>query len=103
MEESDETKEQKARQGRRSRRGMSRAVALAELREGKKLGKAALLRCRVRYFSDGLVLGSRGFVESAFSAKRSWFGPKRKTGARGLPVEDESLFSLRDLKVRALE
>jgi REP element-mobilizing transposase RayT len=103
MEESDETKEQKARQGRRSRRGMSRAEALAELREGKKLGKAALLRCRVRYFTDGLVLGSRGFVESAFSAKRSWFGPKRKTGARGLPVEDGSLFSLRDLKVRVLE
>jgi hypothetical protein len=57
----------------------------------------------VRYFTDGLVLGSRDFVEKAFEEKRSWFGPKRKTGARSLPVEDKSLFSLRDLKVQALE
>jgi REP element-mobilizing transposase RayT len=103
MESSDEAKERQAKQGRRSRRGMSRAEALAELREGKKLSKAALLRCRVRYFTDGLVLGSREFVEKAFEEKRSWFGPKRKTGARGLPVEEKSLFSLRELKVRALE
>jgi hypothetical protein len=30
-----------------------------------------LLRCRVRYFSDGLALGSEGFVDRIFHAKLS--------------------------------
>ena len=102
IEASEEVKESEARQGRKfRRRGMKRADSLAELREGKTLSKADLLRCRVRYFSDGLVLGSRDFVERAFLEKREWFGPKRQSGARGLPVE--GLFSLRDLKTKALE
>ena len=104
IEASEEVKESEARQGRKyRRRGMNRAKVLAELRDGKALSKADLLRCRVRYFSDGLVLGSRDFVEKAFHEKREWFGPKRKSGARGLPVEGADLYSLRDLKVRALE
>jgi len=104
IEAGDEEKEIEERQGRTfRRRGMKRAEALAELREGKSLSKAELLRCRVRYFSDGLVLGSRDFVEKAFAEKREWFGAKRKTGARGLPIKEGGLFSLRDLKVQALE
>jgi hypothetical protein len=104
IEAGEEVKQSEKRGGRRFRkRGMSRKKALAELREGKALSKAELLRCRVRYFSDGLVLGSRDFVEKAFSEKREWFGAKRKSGARGLPVQGGSLFSLRDLKVQALE
>lgn len=85
------------------RRGMNREKALAEMRSGKDLSKGALLRCRVRYFSDGLVLGSREFVERAFEAKRGWFGEKRQTGARSLPLKEGGLFSLRDLKLQALE
>jgi len=104
IEAGEEVKGSKSRQGRKyRRRGMNRAKALAELRDGKTLSKADLLRCRVRYFSDGLVLGSRDFVEKVFHEKREWFGPKRKSGARGLPVEGGHLYSLRDLKVRALE
>lgn len=104
IEASEEVKESEMRQGSKyRRRGMNRKKVLAELREGKALSKADLLRCRVRYFSDGLVLGSRDFVEKAFLEKREWFGPKRKSGARGLPVEGENSFSLRDLKVQALE
>ena len=104
IEAGEELKESEERQGRKfRRRGMKRADALAELREGKRLSKADLLRCRVRYFSDGLVLGSRDFVERAFLERREWFGEKRQSGARGLPVEGERLFSLRDLKTKALE
>lgn len=104
IEAGEEVKESETRQGRKyRRRGLDRAKALAELRDGKALGKAELLRCRVRYFSEGLVLGSRNFVENAFQEKRDWFGSKRKSGARGLPVEGGGLFSLRDLKVQALE
>ncbi|TVR49748.1 MAG: transposase [Puniceicoccaceae bacterium] len=42
-----------------------------------------LLRCRVRYFSDGLILGSRAFVDRFFRENRSLFGAKRTSGARG--------------------
>jgi hypothetical protein len=52
----------------------------------------------VRYFSEGLVLGSRSFVEARYQEKRKWFGKKRKVGPKGVPVKDESLFSLRNLK-----
>ncbi|MFT5473802.1 MAG: putative transposase [Candidatus Promineifilaceae bacterium] len=41
-----------------------------------------LLRCRVRYFSDGAVMGSRAYVEDVFQRHRQQFGEKRKTGAR---------------------
>ena len=52
------------------------------LQKGGKLSKAELLHCRVRYFSDGVVLGSKAFVEDVFEAHREEFGLKRKTGAR---------------------
>jgi len=103
VEAGEEVKKSEARQGRKYRgRGMSPAEVLAELQGGKILSKADLLRCRVRYFSDGLVLRSRTFVEKAFCEKREWFGPKRKSGVRELPVDGGELFSLRDLKVQAL-
>jgi len=109
IEAGEEVKEREAQQGRKyRRRGMDRKKALAELdklRGGKSqtLSRAALLRCRVRYFSDGLILGSQDFVERVFEEKRSWFGKKRKTGARALPVEGGGLFSLRNLRLGDLE
>ena len=41
---------------------------------------AAMLRCRVRYFTDGAVIGSRAFVNEAFAAARERFTKKRKDG-----------------------
>jgi len=43
---------------------------------------AAMLRCRVRYFTDGAVIGSKTFVNEAFAAARERFTAKRKDGAR---------------------
>ena len=40
------------------------------------------VRCRVRYFTDGAVLGSAAYIEEIFQANRGNFGAKRKTGAR---------------------
>jgi len=104
MEAGEKEKKIEKKQERKfRRRGMGREKALAELRDGGKLTQAELLQCRVRYFSDGLVIGSREFVERAFQERREWFGATRKTGARGLPMRGGGLFSLRDLKVNALE
>ncbi len=43
-----------------------------------------MLRCRVRYFTAGAVIGSRAFVNEVFEGARERFGAKRKDGARRL-------------------
>ena len=103
IEAGETEKDLKRKGGAFVRRGIDRKKALEELRGGKMLSRAELLRLRVRYFSEGLVLGSRGFVEEAFQARREWFGEKRKKGACGLPVTEGGLFSLRNLKGEVLE
>ena len=61
------------------------------------LGEA--LHCRVRYFTQGVALGSREFVENFFSENRTRFGAKRRDGARKLRgAEFAELCSLRDLR-----
>jgi putative transposase len=65
---------------------------------------AGMLLCRVRYFTDGAVIGSKAFVNEAFTSARDRFGAKRKDGARrmrgsGKPAAGV-LWSLRDLRVR---
>ncbi|MEX1116251.1 MAG: transposase [Akkermansiaceae bacterium] len=68
----------------------------------KDLRIAKMLRCRVRYFTDGAVIGSREFVNEAFADARERFGAKRKNGARklkgGAAAASGVLWSLRDLR-----
>jgi REP element-mobilizing transposase RayT len=70
----------------------------------KDLGMAKMLRCRVRYFTDGAVIGSKEFVNEAFANARERFGPRRKDGARAMRGSGSGakgqLWSLRDLRVR---
>ena len=67
------------------------------------LGMAKMLRCRVRYFSDGAVIGSKEFVNEAFASSRERFGAKRKDGARAMRGSGSDakgqLWSMRDLRV----
>ena len=65
------------------------------------MSQAELLRCRVRYFTDGAVLGGRAFVNEVFTSFRERFGPRREDGARRLRGLDATagLYVLRDLKV----
>jgi len=46
------------------------------------LSVTKMLRCRVRYFTDGAVIGTKEFVNDAFAAARERFSGKRKDGAR---------------------
>ncbi len=84
------------------RQGVTADEARRVLREKGKLSVLELVRLRVRYFSDGLVLGSQEFVENVFTEHRDRFGPKRKNGARRLKEAEGSLFTLRQLRVRAV-
>jgi hypothetical protein len=70
--------------------------------EGGDLPYAKALRCRIRYFTDGVVIGSRSFVNEAFEQGRERFGPRRKDGARRLrgpaAALAGSVWNLRDLR-----
>jgi hypothetical protein len=88
------------------RTGLNRAEALEGRDNGTglpELGMAAMLRHRVRYFTDGAVIGSREFVNAAFASARERFGPKRKDGARalrgGAGAAKGVLWSVRDLRL----
>ncbi len=67
------------------------------------LGMAGMLRRRVRYFTDGAVIGSKGFVNDAFAEARWRFTEKRQDGARRMrgsgAAAAGTLWSMRDLRV----
>ncbi len=84
------------------KRGVSVESARAVIAEKGKLSPAELVRLRVRYFTDGVVLGSKEFVEGIFVAQRDRFGPKRKQGARRMAESDAAFYTLRTLRVKAL-
>jgi len=61
-------------------------VALKQvLQNGGCLSLGTVLRCRVRYFTDGAVLGGRGFVEAQLAAYRARTGRGGPCAARPLP------------------
>jgi putative transposase len=73
------------------------------IHEGGKLSLAAVLRCRLRYFSDGAVLGSRAFVASQLAAYRKKTGRCKRTAPRSLPACTDwgDLATMRALRLRA--
>jgi len=79
-------------------RGVSGESARVVLAERGKLSPAELVRLRVRYFSDGAILGSKAFVEGIFEAQREQFSPKRKRGARRIQEMATPMYSLRQLR-----
>jgi REP element-mobilizing transposase RayT len=101
----------RAENQRRSQTAATVTMNTAEMLESKDngtvlkdLGMAKMLRCRVRYFTDGAVIGSKEFVNEAFANARERFGPKRKDGARAMRGSGSGakgqLWSMRDLRVR---
>ncbi|MFP6896573.1 MAG: transposase [Roseibacillus sp.] len=86
-----------------ARRGVSPRQAAKVLQAGGKLSLAELLEHKVRYFVDGGVIGSRSFVDGVFNEARNRFGRTRKNGAHPMRGCEGPLFSLRDLRVRAIE
>ena len=88
------------------RKGMRKEAVeaeLAQLERSRDVALGRMLRCRVRYFSDGAVIGSRAFVDEVFARCRDRFGEKRKDGARrlcgsGALAAAGRLWSVRDLQ-----
>ena len=71
------------------------------IRLNGKVPLQELLRVRVRYFSDGLALGSKAFVDDVFANNPSAFGNKRTQAGSALPESTwGKLQVIRNLKRR---
>ncbi len=70
------------------------------LKAGGKLPLATVLRCRVRYFTDGAVLGTKAFVATHLVAYRAKTGRRERTAPRPLPAVTDwgELATLRGLR-----
>jgi short chain dehydrogenase len=61
------------------------------------------LLCRIRYFTDGVILGSQGFVESPFNRLKQKLGYRRhKAATRLTALGSPGLWVFRELRVRAV-
>ena len=73
----------------------------AALAGSELLSPAELLRCHSRYFTYGMVIGTKEFVEDFFQCNRNRFSERRKNGARkmrgGFASGEKGLFAARDL------
>lgn len=85
----------------RPRRASLSPDAVAKVLETKgSLPLSDYLKCRVRYFTEGAVFGSRDFVEGTFREYRERFGRKRRSGARRVKgLAEPEFFTARDLRV----
>lgn len=84
------------------RKGITAEKAARELSHDGEIPLGAILRRRVRYFTDGAIIGDRAFVNEAFTRSRSRFGSRRKDGARKLKGNAAPttgiLWTIRDLR-----
>ena len=82
------------------RYGIVREKVVEVLAKGGELSLEELLHCRIRYFTDGVAIGSRAFLARVFEANRSLFGKRRKDGPRPMKggAAWAGLMTLRDLR-----
>jgi putative transposase len=89
--------------GRADKRALDPEAIKAELARGGELALGEILRLRIRHMTDGVILGSKGFVDEMWMQHREKFGARRKSGARpirGAPIPGIAV--LRDLQVNGV-
>jgi putative transposase len=81
---------------------LERAHEVVEQQHGE-IPLTELLRCRVRYFTDGGILGSRAFVQDQFALFKQFVSPPRSNRAHRLRgVADQHIWVLRDLRIQPI-
>ncbi|MCB1096158.1 MAG: hypothetical protein KDN22_11335 [Verrucomicrobiae bacterium] len=94
----EEGRQLRDEEGRVTRKGLTPEEFETEEGRDFDLPAPALLQQRVRYFVDGLALGSAAFVESVFDKNRARMGVTRTCGARIPKVPMGGLHTMRDLR-----
>lgn len=89
------------------RRGYSREEIEKILNKNGKLSRTELLRCKTRYFTDGMVIGTKDYVKNFHERVKDQIAGDRKTAASPLrrvqqqrvgKVETGKLYSYRNLQ-----
>ena len=89
--------------GDRGRKGFTQEQVEAVVHSGGAMPITEALLHRVRYFSDGAVIGTAAYVEEVFQQNRARFGPSRTTGARRMRGANwVGLRTLRDLRTHVI-
>jgi REP element-mobilizing transposase RayT len=83
-----EQRDADAKSGAPGRLGMSREQVEAELERGGELSVSEILRCRVRYLSEGAAIGSGEFLERVFEENRQRFGARRTVAGKTMRGSD---------------
>jgi putative transposase len=99
--EEGEARETDERGGNSARAGFTPGEVEEAVKAGGVMPLAAVLRHRVRYLSDGAVLGTAAFVDTIFWREKEAgrASPKRETGARRMRGADwGELRVMRDLR-----
>jgi hypothetical protein len=79
---------------------MANAQRVVEQEDGE-LSVQEQLRCKIRYFTDGVILGSRSFVEDQCRRLKQKLGYKRKSGPTACKLlGPATLWVFRNLRVR---
>ena len=79
---------------------LAKAQKVIEQEKGE-LSLGERLRCKIRYFSDGVILGSGSFVETHYQRLKEKFGYKRKRGPTTLNILGLGVLSVfRKVRVR---
>jgi REP element-mobilizing transposase RayT len=89
---------------REHKHAITHEVCQRVMHEGGKLPLVDVLRCRVRYFSDGAVLGSQAFVATHLARYRQRTGRRERTAPHVLPAFTDwgDLATLRGLRRETL-
>ncbi|MCZ6673152.1 MAG: transposase [Verrucomicrobia bacterium] len=82
-----------------SQKVMDRETVKKVVEADGELPIAQVLRLKIRYFTDGMVLGSKDYVNQIFQTHRDLFGKNRKSGARAVRgLQNSGLTVIRDLR-----
>jgi len=68
--------------GVKARKGIPKEIVDEALAQEGKLGMPELLRCKIRYFSEGIALGGKEFVDSWYEKNRDCYSPNREKGGK---------------------
>ena len=94
--------EESERDRKKGRAGIAAEKVARVLAQGGELSEAEMLRCRMKHFADGGVVGTEGFVDRVFAMAASRFGPTRRSGARKILNAATPLHTLRGVRKDAI-
>jgi putative transposase len=85
--------------GRTKKQGFTREQVEKVVETNGKMKMGEILRCKVRYFSDGMVLGSKEYVETILKKHKDQLEVKRAASAREMRWADwNGLCTIRSLR-----